>query len=319
MQCCNNDQTVSAIIVSYNTRHHLELCLNALLPQMHPGDEAIVVDNGSTDGSLEMLNHQIPSIKVLSLAENIGYAAANNCAFSVASGDFVLLLNSDAYLFPDCLDRLREVLSLHPQAAAAGPKLLNSDGSIQPSCFPIPSPARSWLENFWMLRRLENHPASLDPLVVESVTGAVMLIRRTALEEIGWFDERFFLYAEEADWCMRCRRLNRLILYVSSAEAVHDEGASGGVNSMFVRSTFYLSLDRFFLKWYGWPGFVQLRISMAIGCLLRLPFWCAAWLVIPSRRPTALKKIKLRAWLLVRQTTHFNIISDSRCQSWTSR
>lgn len=319
MNRADDGQTVSAIIVNYNTRHHLEHCLNALLPQLRPSDEVIVVDNGSTDGSLEMLNHQFPTIKRISFSKNIGYAAANNRAFSVANGNFVLLLNSDAYLLPGCIDRVYEALLQNPKAAASGPKLLNPDGSHQPSCFPIPSPARSWLENFWVLRRPENQPASHDPLIVESVTGAVMLIRRTALDEIGWFDERFFLYAEEADWCLRCRRLNRVILYVTSAEAVHDEGASGGLSSKLVRSTFYQSLDRFFLKWYGWPGLAQLRLSMVIGCLLRLPLWCIAWFASPKKRPFALKKIKLRTWLLWRQTTHFKISPDSRNRSWTLR
>src|SRR5438445_1392477 len=137
---------LSIVIVSFNTRAHLRACLMSLADEPV---EAIVVDNASTDGSAEMVAAEFPAVDLIRLQENAGFARANNAALPRCRGKYVLLLNSDTQARPGAIESLIAFGDAHPEAGVWGPRLLNPDGSPQPSCFRFPTPARAWLENLW--------------------------------------------------------------------------------------------------------------------------------------------------------------------------
>ena len=211
---------LSVIIVNWNTRQLLRECLSSVIANRqgagHQGLdlEIFVVDNGSSDGSPQMVEQEFPSVILIKNQDNRGFAAANNQAIEHATGKYVLLLNSDTLVHGDVLASAVGYLESHPNVAVLGCRVLNEDGSVQPSCgtFPgllnlavlssglwkLPSPAflaRS------QLRPLEG-PDAQD---VDYVSGCFMCLRRSAVAEVGLLDEKFFFFGEEVDWCRRFR------------------------------------------------------------------------------------------------------------------
>ena len=194
---------ISVIIVSYNTRQMTLDCLHALSAGLAGlNAEVWVVDNASADGSAEAIRAAFPEVHVIDNPMNAGFGAANNLALKQATGEFLLLLNTDAFAAPGAVAALVEYLKAHPKAGIAGPRLLNADGSLQRSCYRYPSPARAWLENTGLSGLLARHPILGDysawahdqEQAVEWVIGACLLVRREAYVQAGGFDEAFFMY-----------------------------------------------------------------------------------------------------------------------------
>jgi GT2 family glycosyltransferase len=269
------------------------------------------VDNASTDGSPHAISQAFPEVHVIRNDRNVGFGSANNQAMRVAHGEYFLLLNSDAYLLPQAIEKLVAFLRSHPQAGVVGSRLLNANGSLQQSCHHFPSPKRAWIENLWISSLLPNHPGLEDyrnwahdrERFVDFVSGACMLVRRTTYEEVGGFDEMFFMYAEETDWQRRMRSKGWLTGFTPAAKAIHLGGASGGVS--VIRRRVFESLDRYQCKHHGFSGLLSLRLAMATGNLLRTGAWAFLLLARPARRRQTLAKLKLSTWLLLRQTTHW--------------
>ncbi len=305
---------ISVIIVSYNTRAMTLQCIETLLAG---GDrlalEIWVVDNGSTDGSAEAVSVQYPDANVIRNTGNRGFGAASNQAMRESHGEFLLLINSDAFVRPGAVDCLASYLRDHPEAAVVGPRLLNSDGTLQRSCFPFPTPLRAWLENLWISTLFPRHPVLGDyrrwahdtERKVDHVIGACMMVRRRAYEETGGFDESFFMYSEETDWEKRMRDSGWEILFTPAAEVVHLGGASGANERARIDRHFFSSLDRYERKHHGIAGLVSLRIAMTIGCLMRAVLWGCVFVLAPRRRAAAASKARLHSWLVLRQTTHW--------------
>lgn len=306
---------ISVIIVSYNTREITLKCLHRLhASTRHPLD-VIVIDNASTDGSVQAVAEAFPETRILRNDRNVGFAAANNQGMRIACGDMFLLLNSDAFLLPGAVDNLRAFLQENPRAAVVGPRLLNADGTLQRSCHRFPSPGRAWIEAFRLFTLFPHHPGLEDygrwdhdsRRMVDFVSGACMLVRRSAYEKVGGFDELFFMYAEEADWQYRMRAKGWLAGFTPEAEAIHLGGASGV--STTIRRRVFESLDRYQYKHHGPGGVVSLRLAMIIGNLLRTAVWSAVIVARPSRRRETFAKLKLASWLLLRQSTHWRGIT----------
>ena len=195
----------------------------------------IVVDNGSTDGTLELVRERFPEARSIE-QENRGFGAGNNAGMRVASGRYFLLLNPDAWLTEGALERLVAFADEHPEAAVVGPRLLNPDGSLQRSVRGYPDPWRIATEYFFLrklapalaraervLRRGFDHESVRE---AEFLFGACLLVRREAVDSIGGFDEDFFLMSEEVDWCYRFRQAGWKVLFYPGAEVVHVVGAS---------------------------------------------------------------------------------------------
>ena len=270
------------------------------------------MDNASTDGSAPAIGQAFPQVHVIRNDRNAGFSSANNQAMRIATGEYFLLLNSDAYLHPGAIEKLVEFLQVHREAGVVGPRLLNADGSLQPSCHRFPSPGRAWIENLRLSALLPNHPALEDyrrwdhgrERIVYFVSGACMLVRRAAYEQVGGFDEMFFMYAEETDWQRRMGSKGWLTGFTPLAEATHLGGASGGPPS--IRRRVFDSLDRYQYKHHGLSGLLSLRLAMATGNFLRAGIWAIIVLTWPPRRREALGKLKLATWLFLRQATHWH-------------
>jgi GT2 family glycosyltransferase len=222
------------VIVNFNGGAHLGQCLRSLVEAPpRTSIEIIVVDNASTDGSQAVVS-DFPSVRLIQLDRNVGFSSGNNTGIRASQSELVLLLNNDTLVPPDAFDRLVAALDAHPAAAAAGPRLVNGRGDPELSFGPMISPlgelrqklvtalyarsvrpVRSWVER-----------ATRREQYVDWVSGACLLVRRKAAEEVGLLDERFFLYTEDVDFCASLRAKGWNIVFTPSAEIVHLRGRS---------------------------------------------------------------------------------------------
>jgi N-acetylglucosaminyl-diphospho-decaprenol L-rhamnosyltransferase len=222
--------SVSVVVVTYNALPWIEPCLESVR-----GCELIVVDNGSSDGTPALVRRLFPEAHLIE-QENRGLGAGLNAGMRAASGSRLLLLNSDAWVVGDAVAKLVGVLERDPEVAVVAPRLLNQDRTLQRSVRGFPTPWRLATEYFF-LRKLAPRSRLLNAFygagfrhdeerAVEFVKGAALLVRRQAFEQVGGFDERFFLFSEEVDWCYRFHEAGWKIVFTPAAEAVHVGGAS---------------------------------------------------------------------------------------------
>lgn len=225
---------IDIVIVNFNTRDDLQACLTSLhrAPPKRP-HHICVVDNASQDGSLEMVGAAFPTVAVVALPDNRGFAAANNVAIRQMSSPLVLLLNADTEVPAGSLDRLAERLEV-TGATVAGPRLVTADGTPEISWGPMLSP---WAEAWQACRiRLSGTSAAWAQSLVKRwttrerevdwVTGACLLVRRDAAERAGLLDERYFMYEEDVDFCAAIRAQGGIILFTPVAEVIHHRGRS---------------------------------------------------------------------------------------------
>jgi len=269
---------LSVIIVNWNTRDLLHVCLKSLYHYTHGMTvEVFVVDNGSNDGSADMVAHQFPQVILLRNQDNVGFPRANNQALRQASGRYLLLLNSDTALKANALQKLVTFMDAHPTAGIAGPKLLNPDDSRQYSCDMFPRTPLTMLrdkllENFFPTKhprwstRME-HLNFHEHFLVDYVIGAVFIIRRTTVEQIGLLDEQFFMYAEDIDWCYRAALAGWKIYYVGQVAVYHyNRGSSekSPEQSSRLQAMRAKSLRLFYRKHYGRVNAFLLLVIMTL-------------------------------------------------------
>ena len=260
---------LAIVIVNWNTCDLLATCLKSIqddterLKRSNPSPnsgqavETFVVDNASSDDSTAMVREQFPWVRLIENSENLGFARANNQALARCRGRYLLLLNSDTVVHPGALVALIEFMDGHPQAGAAGARLLNGDGTLQPSCQPMLTPSRefwrlSFLERVWprATYRMDRWNMA-TPRPVDVIKGACLLLRRAALDQVGFLDERYFMYTEEVDLCYRLDQAGWECWYVPIAVVTH----FGEASSKQAAATMYLQLYRskfqFFRKFGG--------------------------------------------------------------------
>lgn len=228
---------VSVVIVSFNTRDLLHDCLQTLYRESGGVTfETIVIDNGSRDGSADMVEADFPAARLIRSQTNLGFAAANNRGFAMATGRYIVLLNSDAFVNPGVIQRSVEHMDRYPRVGLAGARLIGRDGSWQPSARLFPSCLNELLTISGLSARYRKSrffgrvdQTCVDPLVpipIDWVPGAYSIIRCKALERIGYFDERFFLYYEEVDLCRRIKAAGYEVWYWPDITVVHLGGES---------------------------------------------------------------------------------------------
>jgi GT2 family glycosyltransferase len=261
---------VSVVVVTFDALPWLERCLDSVA-----GREVIVVDHGSTDGTLGLVRDRFPGVRLLQ-QENRGMGAGNNAGMRVARGRYAFLLNSDAWVVGDAVERLAHHLDEHPDVAVAGPRLANPDGSLQRSVRGFPTLWRLATEYFF-LRRLAPRSALFNAFYgggfdhdetreVESLQGAALLVRIAAAEDVGLFDEDFFMFSEETDWMFRFRRAGWKTVFVHDAQVVHVGGASHGGRLYVVNLR---GLLRFFAKHRGPREAARARLLLLAALRLR--------------------------------------------------
>lgn len=229
------EPSLAVVVVSYNVRADLDRCLRSI--RAHAGaplPSVAVVDNGSTDGTLAWLRAEWPQVEAIDAGGNVGFASANNRGIRATSSDLVLLLNPDAELLPGAVATLVATLAAHPEAAAVGPRLVDGNGRAEISFGPMISPWGEYRQRR-LLTAYERHEPWAEARVAAITTtagakpwvsGACLLARRTDLEAVGLFDERYFLYTEDVDLCAAWRARGRAVRFEPAATVRHLRGRS---------------------------------------------------------------------------------------------
>jgi GT2 family glycosyltransferase len=296
---------VSVIIVNWNTREMLAECLRSVAEpalslskgsklkveghqssifNLQSSMEIIVVDNASSDGSAAMVRERFPSVQLIENATNVGFARANNQGLAQAAGRYAVLLNPDTAVEPGALETLAAFMDAHPRAGACGPRLLNADGTLQPSAHPMLTPCRELWRLLFLDRLLPRATYPMhrwDPATprrVEVIKGACLVLRRAALDQVGLLDEDYFMYTEEVDLCHRLALAGWELWWEPRAAVVH----YGEGSSKQAREEMYLQLYRskvqFYRKFGGEPRAAVYKRG------LRLVYW-PRWLAATLGRP----------------------------------
>jgi len=305
---------LSIVIVSWNVRDLLRRCLHSILDTQHSVRvEVIVVDNASTDSSSDMVPAEFPAVHVITNQENRGFPVANNQGLAVAQGRHVLLLNPDTEVM-DAEVGLATMVAFadaHPNVGMVGPQLLNPDGSVQSSRRRFPTLATAAFESTWLepyaSRRLLARYYLLDrpdDVVqdVDWVTGAAMMARREAIEQVGPLDEGFFMYSEELDWCKRFREAGWRVVYLPTARIVHHVGKSSEQVVTARHIHFQTSKVRYFRKHHGRIAGEALRWFLLGNYVWQLGLEGAKWLV-GHKRPLRIQRVAAY-WQVLRSGLH---------------
>lgn len=256
---------ISLVIINSNGRGLLRACLESL-PAACEGIswEAIVVDNGSTDGSVEMVRDAFPSCPLVANASNQGFTRANNQGLRIARGRYLVLLNNDTEARPRAFTAAVRTLDTMPDVGAAGLKLLNTDGTRQLSCRRFPSFQQVLFNRYSLLTRLfPDNPYSRSYLMtdldededavreVDWVSGACLIFSRQVMERIGILDERFWMYSEDVDYCLRVWQVGKRVLYLPVGEVFHHIGQDTGHYPFRLMVERHRSMYNFYKKHYS--------------------------------------------------------------------
>jgi hypothetical protein len=267
---------ISIVIVNWNTRELLLDCLASLYATVRAlRFEVFLVDNSSSDGSVEAVQAQYPQVIIIRNEKNLGFAAANNKALRVMQGKYALLLNTDTVLTDGAIATLFAYMENHDEVGMACGQLLNADGSKQNSIANFPSLLgllcnETVLRLLWPRRFPSKRQEYRAPIEVESCIGACLMVRKAAMEAVGLLDERYFFFLEETDWAFAMHRAGWKSFFVPEARISHLQGRSAGHNVM-ARIMFYRARYQYLRKWFPkiWPlhGLV-LVVRLLINILL---------------------------------------------------
>jgi GT2 family glycosyltransferase len=269
----------SVVIVNYNAGPLLAECVHAALAR---ASQIVVVDNASTDPSLELCMHRFPNqakLEIIRNATNLGFAAACNIGAGVATEPYILFLNPDCILGAGSLEHMIQVLEQKPAAGMVGGLLVNSDGTEQQGGRrAVPTPWRSFVRAFGLYRlgrrwprlfydfHLHKQALPPGPTEVEAISGALMLVRREAMEDVGLWDEGYFLHCEDLDWCMRFQQKGWKIVFAPNAPVLHHKGTCSRSRPVFVEWHKHRGMMRFYRKFFRhrYPGIVMCLVVMGV-------------------------------------------------------
>jgi len=266
------------VIVNYNAGDYLATCVNSCLDGSTP---IIIVDNNSSDNSLKQLQTiESPLVSVIYNNTNMGFAAACNIGYAQSRSDYVLFLNPDCQLNQQTLPRLIQTLQSDSKIAMVGGFLSNPDGSEQPGGRrAVPTPWRSfvrafglhYLEKYWPQLFFDFHlykqAIPTEPIEVEAISGACMLVKRIAVNEVGLWDEAYFLHCEDLDWCLRFRQKGWKIFFIPNAKVIHAHGVCSRTRPIFVEWHKHKGMIRFYKKFFKhqYPGPLMGLVILAVS------------------------------------------------------
>lgn len=285
---------LSIVLVCWNNKAYLDPCLKSLYDTgMRHSFDIIVVDNGSTDGSQQMLAEKYPEVKLIQNNSNLGLGKASNQGIEATQGQYVLLLNNDTIVDGAAFDTMVDFLEQHPKVGAVGGKVLNPDGSVQ-SCYNYFS---SLGEEFLIATRLgelirPGYPAVMNGNKIEPVdwlTSACLMVRRTTLDEVGLLDENYFIYGDEADLQFRIKKAGWEIYYLPDATTIHYGGRS--MTRWPRRKLVYRGKMLFYKNHYGPLKTGLLRVMLGIISFVKMIYWSIAF-ILPGQRELAQKEMR---------------------------
>jgi GT2 family glycosyltransferase len=280
---------VSIIVVSWNTKDILRDCLKSINEQTKIITyEVIVIDNASTDGSVETVKKEFPQVILIENTKNRGFAAANNQGIAIAKGRYLLLLNSDTIILDNTVSKTVAFADAHKEAAVVGCRVLNSDRSLQPTCFMFPSVLNMFLSSTYLYKCFSRSRFfgrermswwnREDEREVEVVTGCFMLVRREAIKQVGVMDDQFFMYSEETDWCYRFKKAGWKVMFTPCAEIIHIGGQSSKKIAAEMGLQLWGSILQFINKHQPHHEYVLACCLVWLFCAVRIPFWFVRFL-----------------------------------------
>ncbi|MCZ6703359.1 MAG: glycosyltransferase family 2 protein [Ignavibacteria bacterium] len=290
----DNSKDISVIIVNYNNIDLLDQCLFTLIEYTKGLEyEIIVVDNNSTDGNIDDILKKYNQIKLIKNKQNIGFAKANNLAIKQAKGKYILLLNNDTYFLENSIKKVLDFARSQNTACLVGCGLLNEDNSIQNSVYSFPSATNIFTSNMFLYKLFPgskklNKSFSMNntvsqPLVVDVVIGAFMLIPRYIFVELEGFDERFEFYHEDTDLCYRFKKKYGNVIYFQKTEVVHLGGGTTKKYLWFHYKNRSISIIKFMQKHFTGTKFAIGILSHYIGILIRIPILMIAGIFLPRK------------------------------------
>lgn len=287
---------LAVVVVNYNTRDLLRECLESVREQGAGAvAEVWVVDNASQDGSAEMVRELFPEVRLIARTDNPGYGAAANQGIAACAAPSALLLNSDTRLLPGAAAALARHLEENPRAGIIGPRLLNPDGTFQPSCFPFLTPLNLLALNTWLNRAARAIPGWRSRFLPtwkgtpsragHWVKGAALAIRRESFAAVGGFDEDYFMYSEEVDLCWRALAAGWEVHYAPEACVVHVEGASTSQTRDAMTAQLFASMELFYRRHYPPGALTRLRWVVVLILFERIARDTIKFWRYPERRP----------------------------------
>jgi GT2 family glycosyltransferase len=302
--------TVTIVIVSWNSSAYLPACLNAIRRATGRLQvQTVVVDNDSKDHSADLVEREFPDVRVIRSGGNLGFGRGNNLAQKHVQPGYVLILNPDTELNPDALQRMIDFLESHPDVGAVGCKMIFPDGEIADQNLQwFPNPLTEFVRHAFLtdgvIRALKGILPWNDPrqsCYVKKLYGGCIMARTTVLDQTGWFDERFFMYAEDVDLSRRIREAGWKLYYLSDAEIMHTKGGvTKGAGSDFSTLMSCESMAQLIGKYQGTLSAELYRLSLASATLLRLSLVLPLSLVSPGPRRAAYRDSMKYYWLRVK-------------------
>jgi GT2 family glycosyltransferase len=276
---------ISIIIVAWNSQDHIRVCLDSIIrPESPVGCEILVIDNASSDNTLQIVKRSHAQVGLIINQQNLGYAKANNQGIKKSTGRYVLLLNPDTEIHKGALNSMLDFMQAHPDVGALGPQLVNPDGSIQSSCrefpgfstllwefsglsrlFPKSKIFGSWRMGYFGFDRTRE---------VDQPMGSCLMLRRETLDQVGLFDETFPMFFNDVDLCYRIKATGWRIFFYSDAQVMHHKGASTGKAKRKMIWLSHLAFYRFFRKHKTGPAnrllLLLLLIPLVLSALVRM-------------------------------------------------
>lgn len=300
---------LSILIVNWNTRDDLLACLGSLrAAAIARAHEIVVVDNASDDGSAEAVLTGFPAVRLIQAGRNLGFAGGNNLALHEAQGAYLLLLNPDTLVAPGQLEAMVTYLDAHPAVGIVGPRLLYGDGSFQLSATPFVEPADVYFELARFPRalqpRAQRAPRRLydfsapEPLPVDTVMGAALLIRRAVVDRIGVLDEGYFMYGEEMDWCWRAKQAGFDVCWLPGPVVTHLGGRAAARVPYQMLAHRFASTFRFIQRRQGRGAALQARLGLALAALQNAALTTLRFLARRDDRATLAHELRGSATVL---------------------
>jgi len=296
---------LSIVIVNWNTRDLLVECISSVYKTVNNLTfEIWLVDNGSTDGSIEVMRRRFPDVKIIANKENLGFAKANNQALRQIKGRYAVLLNTDTVLTEGAIETIVEFMGNNKEIGICGGQLINADGAKQNSIANIPTIVTELL-NKSLLRRLfpKKYPGKGQdvkyPIEVESVIGACMIVKKEAIDAVGLMDESYFFFLEETDWCLHMRKKGWRVFHHPGARIYHLQGQSAGGVNIRARVEYWKSRYIFFKKNYDSTIFNILRLGLLLRLFISFLMTLLLTIVSLFTYKRALEKLHLYTNLIV--------------------
>lgn len=294
---------LSIIIVSWNAKAYLQKCIESIIRETsNYKKEIIVVDNASTDGSGELIKEKFQQVVLICNDVNLGFAKANNIGIRKSTGKYILLINSDVEVSKGCIDQMVLFMEQHPEIGMLGPQIIDSNGNLQRSCMGFPTLWNTFCRAVALdtifpkvkifgkyLMTPWQHNTIRD---VDVINGCFWMVRHETLWRVGLLDERFFIYAEDKDWCKRFWAAGWKVVYFPNARAVH----YGGASSSQAPIRFYIEMHRanlqYWKKHHARPTQIGFLIIMVLHHIIRLIGELILFIIKPEKRTSTKPKIK---------------------------